>query len=272
MTAYFEDKYNFIAEFCNQKSCLLGDFKNCTKNHQILQRSISENNENYHEEQNNAQEMVSDNSVDVNETEIFASNVLDNICDSDIEFLDNSEVADSNNPSILDSLLSDSQDENDAINENNVITENSTNDDVIILDDDDISETIMDDSILKSLSEELYQYHDEIARFSSNDKLLPSMKFTSTTIKKVNSLLESFPSKKYVFGDLGGYELRLEDLHRLKEDIWLYDSIMNAMFSLIQEKCYASNIEIDVVTSHWFSLFDVSFFFNFTQHQLELIV
>ena len=91
MSAYFEDKYNFIGEVCNQKSCLLGDFKNCKNNHQILQRSITESNENYPEEQKNAPEMVSDNSVDANETEIFACNVLDNLCDSEIEFLDNSD-------------------------------------------------------------------------------------------------------------------------------------------------------------------------------------
>ena len=94
---YFE---NLIKKMHNHKKCntpkRLRDIRS-DETKPELWRPLSElfqneSNENYKKEQNNAPEMVSDNSVDANETEIFACNVLDIIWDSDIEFLDELEA------------------------------------------------------------------------------------------------------------------------------------------------------------------------------------
>ena len=102
-----------------------------------------------------------------------------------------------------------------------------------------------------------------IRMFSTSDQSLSQLNIENSFFNSVQSYLQSLVSLNANIGNCYGLEVRKRDLFCLKPNAWLNDTIINLSFLLIQEKCLANNIELNIVSSHWFSQFVVSFLYLF---------
>ena len=236
MASYAESSFSFIADFCNEVTCLSGKFSLCQKNHEVINRGGTNNDIVGDEIQVEDEKQPEEESEwDVNIFE-FDTN---SIGDSNIQFIDVNP-----NPSVLDDLIFD---------------ENLHEEEIITISDDESGDEASIEQIAKSkkICETLEQI-SVITVFSINDRSLSDLNIEDCHFDSVQEYLSNLPSINTNIGNCYGLDVRKKDLLCLESNSWLNDTIINLCFLLIQEKCLANNIELDVVSSHWYSQFLVS--------------
>lgn len=236
MASYEKSSFSFMADFCNEETCLKGDFIKCQKKHEILIRDGKA-------DCIIANEVELNEKVDSDEESDFQVNIyessINQISDNHIQFID-----DNPNPSVLDDLIED---------------HDSNADEIIAISDDEYADETPSEQLAETrkILETLNKY-PMISLFSSSDQFLSQLHIEDSCFHSVEAYLQSLTNTNANLGHCYGSDVRKRDMSCLQPNSWLNDTIINLCFLLIQEKCLANNIELDIVSSHWYSRFLVS--------------
>lgn len=252
MASFDSNNYQFIDEYCGEKTCFVGQYTKCIKKHNIMQRKLTSETEEMDDREESGENFVKEkeNHIDDHSVAHISETVISNdVSEQEIEFVENGLQQNSKYVSILDDLAG-SESENESEHPNIF-------DSIVISDDED------DNSAdLSPILAELGHFAAKIQMYDTSDILLSDLEFESSLLDRVSILIDGI-KKKNSIGHYGGYDIRLDDLKCLKPDKWFNDIILNMGFALIQEKSAINGFDIDIVPSQWFSTYHVSDFYTY---------
>ena len=255
MASFDSNNYQFIDEYCGEKTCFLGQYTKCIKKHNIMQRKLITETEEMEDREETGENFVKekDNHIDDHSVaHIFETAISNDVSEQEIEFVENGLQQNSKFVSILDDLAG-SESENESENE----SEQPNIFDSIVIDSDDEDDNSAD---LSPILAELGHFAAKIQMYDTSDILLSDLEFESSLLDRVSILIDGI-KKKNSIGHYGGYDICLDDLECLKPDKWFNDIIVNMGFTLIQEKSAINGLDLDIVPSQWFSTYQVSEFY-----------
>ena len=233
MASWSNGKFIFTNEFCDSISCMSGNFKNCSLQHQCLVRpdldtSLCSN-------KTKTQECATSNETSAEETFVEAKEQFD----SDFDF---NSVKTDDAPVNHDEKSDCATDDNISISSNESY-ENETDNMSVYLD---------------KLAYENPDFH-KISLYLNDNSTLLEIETTKSTWSKFFETIQKTESDG-IIGYCHNIGIRWRDLASLDGQEWLNDVIINSFMMLLQHKCKSQDISIDVIDVHWLSQYKVRIF------------
>ena len=233
MVSFHDNKFNFSNGNCDSVECISGQFQKCQKNHTVIYRSLSQSKKDKYEKKQEAESMSSNEKMMTNDCILpqYSQKIPAEKFEETIE-IEPIEIVDFEKH-VAEFVVSSDED-----------------------DEDDSNLVMLKSKFLKKENvEKMVEFMTQCC-FSSSWDLDENQ---HNVLNELNAI-----DRKTLIGSIGSIDIHKFDLEALDPQLqddraYLNDIIIDSMMMIIKEK---SVIQIDVVTTHFYSAIDVSYCYS----------